>query len=77
MGIRRAKKHNDGLRRSIDGSLMIDHLTSCVTGGADYSPQRVRAAEILLRKILPDLQSMSVDTGPAGITVVLKQFSAP
>lgn len=37
----------------------------------EIDPVRLRAIEILLRKSLPDLQSVELSTGPEGITINL------
>lgn len=51
-------KHPDVVRRRIQTSQLINRLAQCVRGEIEMSPTQVRAAEILLRKALPDLSSV-------------------
>lgn len=45
------------VRSKIQASVLITRLEKHAAGQIDMSPTQVRAAEVLLRKILPDLQS--------------------
>lgn len=65
------KRHQDDVRAKIQCNRLIVLLQAFAFGRAfqkkqvDLSPERLRAIEILLRKALPDLQSVEM-TGPAG-----------
>lgn len=45
------------VRTKIQASVLINRLEQHAAGKIDMSPTQVRAAEVLLKKILPDLQS--------------------
>ena len=45
-------------RNKIRVSMLLNHLRNHVLGRNNMSPTQVRAAEILLRKCLPDLASI-------------------
>ena len=45
-------------RKKVQTSQLINRLQDHVVGKVDMSPTQVRAAEILLRKSLPDLSSV-------------------
>ena len=61
MGVR----HQEDVRKKIQASQLINRLTNHVTGDVDMSPTQVRAAEILLKKCMPDLSQIS-GTGEDG-----------
>jgi hypothetical protein len=66
MASRIRKQHQDEIRSKIQASQLINVLTRCALGeGDEISPTRMKAIEILLRKSLPDLQSVEV-TGEGG-----------
>lgn len=46
--------------------MIVDRLTKAALGQTDISPTELKAAEILLRKTLPDLtaQTLSIETAP-------------
>jgi hypothetical protein len=45
-------------REKIQGSMILNRLCDHVLGECEMSPTQVRAAEILLRKVLPDLSAV-------------------
>jgi len=45
-------------RDKIRGSMLINHLRNHVYGRIKMSPTQLRAAEILLRKVFPDLTAV-------------------
>lgn len=47
----------DEVRGKIQSIVLIQRLEAHAAGTVDLSPTQVRAIEVLLRKILPDLQS--------------------
>jgi len=58
-------KHDATTRLKIQTTQLINRLQACALGEVEMSRERIRAAEILLRKALPDLQSIhktNVDT---------------
>lgn len=59
-------KHDENTRLKIQAAQLINRLTAHAEGTVDMSSTQVRAIEILLRKILPDLSDvkMEVDTRP-------------
>ena len=48
-------------RERIAGTKIIDRLVKHVNGEIDMTPTQVRAAAILLNKVLPDLKTVEVD----------------
>lgn len=58
-------KHSDEVRAKIQASFFITRLTDFVKGKITMTPAQVRAAEILLRKSVPDLSSVEM-SGPDG-----------
>lgn len=45
-------------REKIQGSMLLNRLRDHVLGECELTPTQVRAAEILLRKVLPDLSAV-------------------
>lgn len=52
------KLHQEDVRRKIQASQLINRLTDHALGEADLSNTQVRAIEILLKKIMPDLSAI-------------------
>lgn len=65
-GVRLNPAHDDRTRAKIQTSQIINRLEKLVKGEIDMSPQQVNAANILLRKTLPDLSAVTMD---ANVTV--------
>lgn len=65
MAARLRKTHQDDVRLKIQASTIIHRLMGHVSGETDMTPTQVRAAEILLRKTLPDLAAQEI-SGPDG-----------
>jgi hypothetical protein len=61
MAARLRKTHQDDVRTKIQASQLINRLTNHVAGKIEMSATQVRAAEILLKKTLPDLSQISGD----------------
>ena len=57
-GVRLNPKHDERTRAKIQTSQIINRLEKLVKGEIKMTSQQVRAAEILLRKSLPDLQTI-------------------
>jgi len=55
----------DSWREKIRTSMLINRLQNHVVGRIEMSPTQLRAAEVLLRKRLPDLNATEL-TGPGG-----------
>jgi hypothetical protein len=55
----------DEMRRRIKATLLLKALEDHVLGGSDLKSSQIRAAETLLRKVVPDLQSVQI-TGADG-----------
>lgn len=55
------KLHQADVRSKIQASQLINRLTDHVLGGLEMSPTQVRAAEVLLRKSIPDLSAVELD----------------
>jgi len=66
MAARMRKTHQDDVRAKIQASQLINVLQNHALGiGAEVSPSRIKAIEVLLRKSMPDLQAMEM-TGDGG-----------
>ena len=52
--------HDKKTREKIQTSQLVNRLTNHVFGKCDMSSTQVRSAEVLLRKSLPDLQSVEI-----------------
>lgn len=53
--------HNEQARARIQSSLIIKRLTDHINGDVELSPTQVTAAQILLRKVMPDLSTHHID----------------
>jgi hypothetical protein len=61
------KLHQDDVRAKIQASQLVNRLTDHALGAVELSSSQVRAIEILLKKTIPDLQSVELtglDGGP-------------
>jgi hypothetical protein len=58
------KRHQEDVRRKIQASQLINRLNDHVLGKLELTPTQVRAAEILLKKSVPDLSSVEHSTDP-------------
>ena len=58
MAARLNRLHSDAVRAKIQASQLINSLTNHVLGEKELSATQVRAAEILLKKSIPDLSSI-------------------
>ncbi len=80
-GVRLNPKHDERTRAKIQTSQIINRLEKLVKGEIEMSAQQIRAAEILLRKSLPDLQSLSVEGHHSieakNISEILASFDEP
>lgn len=66
----------DVVRARIQTGVLTQRLQDHVLGKVELSPTQIRAADILLKKAIPDLQSTEL-TGPGGsaLAVTLKQYT--
>lgn len=65
------KLHQDDVRSKIQASQLINVLQKhALEGTKDFDPTRMKAIEILLKKSLPDLQSIEL-TGEGGGPIVV------
>ena len=65
-GFRMSEEH----RLKIKTGNILSYLQRCALGETDMSATQVRAAEILLRKVLPDLSAADVTAEASGGIVV-------
>lgn len=67
----RKVRHDDLTRERIQTSQLVNRLTNHVLGKAEMSATQVRAAEILLNKSLPNLQTIENNvSGNLGYTAI-------
>ena len=57
-GVRLDPKHDERTRAKIQTSQIINRLMQLVNGEIEMNSQQVRAAEIMLKKTLPDLSAI-------------------
>lgn len=65
MAARLRARHQDEIRTKIQASQLVNRLTAHALGKTEMTPTQVKAAEILLRKSMPDLSQVQ-GTGEAG-----------
>jgi len=82
MTVRIRAKHDEHTRQTIKVTQIINRLTNHMNGECDMSNSQIKAAEILLKKALPDLQAVSVTTEdeegnkiPLNVNVVFKHVN--
>jgi hypothetical protein len=65
--------HFQAQREKIQVSHIVNRLQKCIEGEVELSPQQIQAANILLRKTLPDLQATdaTVDNNHSGAVTVV------
>ena len=61
-GVRLNPEHDERTRAKIQTSQIINRLNSFIKGDVEMTNTQLRAAEILLKKSLPDLSAVSIDT---------------
>jgi len=71
MAARLRTKHQDEVRAKIQASVLIGLLESHAMGETELSASRIRAIELLLKKSIPDLQSVEL-TGNSEEPVTMK-----
>lgn len=57
-GVRLNNRHQDSVRAKIQASQIINRLQNHLNGEIDLTSTQVKAAEILLRKSIPDLSQV-------------------
>jgi len=64
-------RQTDKCRAAIQASQLIRHLQAIALGKREGTPTQVRAASVLLAKVIPDMQSMAVtrEDPPPSLTV--------
>lgn len=73
MAARIRTKHQDEVRARIQASVLIGLLESHAMGETELSASRIRAIELLLKKSIPDLQSVELtgnDDNPVALKVI-------
>jgi len=61
MAARLRNTHSDQVRAKIQTSQLINRLTDHALGKVELSATQVRSIEVLLKKSIPDLSSVSLD----------------
>ena len=61
MAARLRKTHQDDVRSKIKTSQLVNRLTDHALGKVEMSRSQVQAISILLKKVLPDLQAVTLD----------------
>jgi hypothetical protein len=62
------RKHQDDVREKIQASQLVNRLTDHVHGRCTMDSSQVRAADILLKKVCPDLSDMKMDMTGNNVT---------
>jgi hypothetical protein len=73
MAARLNPQHDAKTREKIQTSQLINRLQDHANGAVDMTPTQVRAAEVLLKKSLPDLTAVQV-SGDEANPLVLKHI---
>ena len=63
-GVRLHPRHQDEVRAKIQSSQIINRLQNHLDGEVELTSTQVKAAEILLRKSIPDLSATELSTDP-------------
>lgn len=63
-GVRLNPAHDERTRAKIQTSQIVNRLQDFVNGAVELSPAQVTAAQVLLRKTLPDLAQTEVTGDP-------------
>ncbi len=63
MAARKRPGLSENTRLRIKTTMLVKRLTDHVVGNCEMSASQVRAAEILLRKTLPDVQTVQLEGG--------------
>ena len=61
MAARLNPKHDEATRKKIQTSQLVNRLMKIASGEIDCSATQLRAAEVLLKKVLPDLSAVTMD----------------
>lgn len=69
-------QHDAATRARIKVSVILSYLYRHVRGEVELSMSQIRAAEILLRKVLPDLQSITLQNTDGGPIVIVTGIHA-
>ena len=68
-------QHDENTRKKIQASQLINRLTNHALGSEEMENSQVRAAEILLKKILPDLSNVDFQGEvDAELKVIRKEY---
>jgi hypothetical protein len=60
MAARLRKMHQDDVRAKIQTSQLLNRLADHALNGVELSATQVRSIEVLLKKVLPDLQAVEL-----------------
>ena len=63
MAERIRKRHDESTRAAIQVRQIVNRLQKHIDGAVEMSTTQIRAAEILLKKTLPDLSQATMDVG--------------
>ena len=66
MAERLNKRHAEQTRKAIKATQIVNRLQRCVFGEVELTSQQIKAAEILLKKALPDLAQVELDARVEG-----------
>lgn len=58
--------HDDAVRKKIRASQLVEHIQAVAFEEKTVSRESLRASEILLRKVLPDLSQVQMETNVDG-----------
>jgi hypothetical protein len=64
-------RHQQLIRDKINAALLIEKLQDCALNGLELTSQQMKAIEILLKKSVPDLQSVEL-TGNTEAPMIMK-----
>lgn len=68
----------DDWKNKIKASAILNRLNQCVEGTLELSSNQLKAADIILKKIVPDLARTEIDADIKGnLTVEIVRFESP
>lgn len=78
---KRKLKLDDNWRYRIKAGMIMDRLIKCVNGALALTPQQIKAADIILKKLEPDLarseiQPLDGDGKPTGFKILVEHVKA-
>lgn len=69
-------RHDEETRAKIQAAQIINRFHSCLMGDIELTASQVTCGKALLNKVLPDLQSTTMDANVGMTVIIAKEASA-